>query len=55
MPKTFFVSETLVGVIVVEVGRVFCQDDCGVFIDLHYASVCLYCGLRVCSQTNKLK
>jgi len=27
--KMVFVSETLFGVIIVVVGRVFCQDDCG--------------------------
>jgi len=31
MPKTFFGSETLFGVNIVVVGRVFCQDDCGAF------------------------
>jgi len=29
MSKPFFGSETLVGVIIVVVGREFCQDDCG--------------------------
>jgi len=29
MPKTSFGSETLFGVIIVAVGREFCQDDCG--------------------------
>jgi len=29
--KNVFGSETLFGVIIVVFGRVFCQDDCGVF------------------------
>ena len=40
MPKTFFGRETLVGMIVVEVGRVFCQDDYG---DESQVKSCLRC------------
>jgi len=35
IPKKFFGSETLFGVIIVVVGRVFCQDDCGMRHSYH--------------------